>query len=52
MDQSAELLGVLQSKLDRVKRDLEDVTKNNDMEALDNEIKNAEQERERLYLII
>uniref|UniRef100_T1HS80 DNA repair protein RAD50 n=1 Tax=Rhodnius prolixus TaxID=13249 RepID=T1HS80_RHOPR len=47
VDQSAELLGVLQSKLDRVKRDLEDVTKNNDMEALDNEIKNAEQERER-----
>uniref|UniRef100_A0A069DZS5 DNA repair protein RAD50 n=2 Tax=Panstrongylus megistus TaxID=65343 RepID=A0A069DZS5_9HEMI len=47
VDQSAELLGVLQSKLDRIKRDLEDVTKNNDMEALDNEITNAEQERER-----
>ncbi|KAK9503124.1 hypothetical protein O3M35_011757 [Rhynocoris fuscipes] len=47
VDQSAELLGVLQSKLDRVKRDLDDLIKNNDMEALDNEIKTAEEGRER-----
>ncbi|KAL1131477.1 hypothetical protein AAG570_011094 [Ranatra chinensis] len=46
VDQSAEMLGRLQTKLDRVKKELDDINQNTDIESLENEIKQADKERE------